>query len=531
VKGKSFLQGAGFATLYILPIAKRFLDQSLNETYHHPHTLSSVPLAILAMMLLLWLVSSMVFLVIGRLPEPWRNPVSIAFGFLLVALLLRFLLFMRNPVYPSVALRALGVLLALLPVVLFLSRWAWRSALVRHAAAATTLLYCIAGFGILVLIPRLAVYALRTGPSGQTSFQRDGLPAQRADSRIVWILMDELSFDQTFDHRQPGLALPNFDAFAGRSISFSNLQPSGVYTELVVPGLLLGVPVQDIKTPSQGPVSFRQVAGGTWQRFDQQNTIFAEAWRLGWNPGVAGWYIPYCRLFPDVLARCSWQFSDEIPGLSLPLSYNNSVLQNMLALMPVRTTLELIHRDKLDHASHRRDYEDVMKNAEDLLRDQRVRFVFLHLPVPHPPGVYDRARHQLSSHGDYLDNLVLADDTLGTLMKVLESAQNNQQMTIIVSSDHSWRTFWWENSGSWSKEAMRVTHGGKFDPRPVLMVHLPGATSGQVISTPTSVLAVHSILDAFLREQLHTPADLEKLVDQQRRQLIASQTKKESQWR
>ena len=59
-----------------------------------------------------------------------------------------------------------------------------------------------------------------------------------------------------------------------------------------------------------------------------------------------------------------------------------------------------------------------MKNAGELLRDQRIRFAFLHMPIPHPPGIYDRTTHQLSSHGDYLDNLVLADETLGALMKI-----------------------------------------------------------------------------------------------------------------
>jgi len=32
--------------------------------------------------------------------------------------------------------------------------------------------------------------------------------------------------------------------------------------------------------------------------------------------------------------------------------------------------------------------------------------------LPHPPGIYDREHHMLRSGGSYLDNLVLADDTL-----------------------------------------------------------------------------------------------------------------------
>ena len=31
-----------------------------------------------------------------------------------------------------------------------------------------------------------------------------------------------------------------------------------------------------------------------------------------------------------------------------------------------------------------------MPQAEALIRDQSISFVFIHLPVPHPPGTYDR---------------------------------------------------------------------------------------------------------------------------------------------
>ena len=177
-----------------------------------------------------------------------------------------------------------------------------------------------------------------------------------------------------------------------------------------------------------------------------------------------------------MLDSCSWQYSDNILGAELPLSYNKSVAQNMLALLPFRTKLEFIFHDKTDNSAHRRDYEDVMTRSKSLLRDRRIRFVFLHMPVPHPPGIYDRTTHQLSDHGDYLDNLVLADDSLGSFMEILRSMPDFENTSVIVSSDHSWRTFFWKPLPVWSAEEERVTHGGKFEPRPVLMVHLPAWT-------------------------------------------------------
>ena len=524
MKPRPFLQSAGLATLYILPVAVHFVSLRLNEAYHHPHPISSVPLAMLAVMLLIWLVGGMAFLAIEHLPERWRNLEPIVLAVLFVGLLIRLVLSTHHRVFTPLALHVLYCLLVLVPIVLLISRQV-RKGYFARCATAITILYCVAGFGALVLLPRLAVYAFRREPPEQTSFRRGALPAPQAKSRIVWILMDELSYDQTFEHRQPDLLLPNFDAFASQSTSFSNLKPIGMYTEFVVPGLLLGTSVRDLHTPFHGQVSFRTTSGGAWQPVDQHSTIFGDAWKLGWNPGIAGWYNPYCRLFPDVLARCSWQFSDGIPNVDLPLSYDKSVMENMLVLMPFRTDFERIFRHKAEESTHRRDYEDVMINAEDLLRDQRIRFAFLHLPIPHPPGIYDRTRHQLSSHGDYLDNLVLADDTLGILMKILRSTEADQQTTVIVSSDHSWRTIWWKPGLDWSDEEERVTNGGKFEDRPVLMIHLPGDKdkTGELISKRASVLIVHDILESLLRGQIRDPADLNNLIDRRSQEMQHSQ--------
>ncbi len=522
MKAKPFLQGAGIATLYILPIAARFLDPGLNEGYHHPHPISSVPLAMLAMTLLVWLVSWMALLAIEHLPERWRNLASVLPAVLFIGLLIRILMFVRQPSFVwSLALDVLCGLLTLVPIALLVSLRVGKQFFAR-CTAAVAVIYCVAGFGMLVLLPRLALYGFRPEPREETSFNRNALPVSHANSRIVWILMDELSYDQAFDHRPRELSLPNFQAFAKQSVSFSDVQPTGFYTEDIVPALLIGAPVRELKTPFNGQVSIREVSGGAWQPLDQQSTIFAEAWKLGWNPGVAGWYNPYCRLFPDVLARCSWEFSDEVRAVEVPLSYDKSVTQNMLALLPIRSDLESIFRRRTDNSPHRRDYVDVMRNAGELLRDQRIRFAFLHMPIPHPPGIYDRATHQLSSHGNYLDNLVLADDTLGALMKILHSTQDDQQTTVILSSDHSWRTSLWK-PGPWSDEEERATQGGNFDDRPVLIVHLPGADTSELISKPVSALAVHSILDGLLRGEIHNRTDLEQLIDQSPQDTIAAQ--------
>jgi hypothetical protein len=186
----------------------------------------------------------------------------------------------------------------------------------------------------------------------------------------------------------------------------------------------------------------------------------------------------------------------------------------MVAMAPFQARiLALTHRPVLSpNRSHRDDYTTMMAHAQDLLNDSRIRFVFVHLPVPHPPGIYNRHSHTMNGQGTYLDNLVLADQSLGALRDVIQSTPAAANTTLIVSSDHSWRTFWWKGSGAWSEEAMRATHGGQFDPRPVLMVQLPGSETGQVIAKPVNVLVIHRILQRLLRSQIHNAADINKLV-------------------
>lgn len=161
-----------------------------------------------------------------------------------------------------------------------------------------------------------------------------------------------------------------------------------------------------------------------------------------------------------------------------------------------------------------RDYQQVMAQSETLLRDPRIRFVMLHLPVPHTPGIYDRQRHALVAGGNYIDNLVLADETLGQLMSLLQSTPDAAETAVIVSSDHSWRVDYWKKQPDWTAEEKRVSDE-KFDTRPVLMVHLPGTEDAQIVSQPVSAMIVHSILEAMLRGQLHSSVDTAALVGRQ----------------
>jgi hypothetical protein len=361
---------------------------------------------------------------------------------------------------------------------------------------------------------------------------RAAIPAASSSApRIVWILMDELSYDQAFASRQTDLSLPNFDGLARSSVSFSALQPVGTDTENVIPALFLGRPILQLRKSYLSPPSYRSEQQGAWRQFDQRDTIFADAKSLGWTTGIAGWYNPYCRLLPDVLDRCSWQYSDasSTTGMSGAIQSTNSVLRNLWVMLPFVSVTNAIAHVPPASAYHSRyvDYTEVMANARSLLRDSRIRFAFIHLPVPHPPGFFNRKLNTFSDKGSYFDNLVLADRALGILWDDIGSTPAADRTVLIVSSDHSWRTFMWRGTMDWSAEAERATHGS-FDPRPVLMIHLPGQQTAHLIAKPVNVLITHTILEGLLHGQIRDAADVDRLIDARPQQSIALQSAKAS---
>jgi hypothetical protein len=516
VKAKPFVESAGLAVLYALPIASAFLKSWHVDSFHHAHPVASIPRAILLLTLLVWALAWLIIAALDRLPPGGRKIAGIALPTLLIWLLGRVGagIFGAHPAVVRHLLLAAHIALAVVPLVL-LVLWRLRPGALGQALEATRAVFTIAAFGMLILLPKLAWQALRFEAPEQTSFTDPSLPAASSTQpRIVWILMDELSYDQVFEHPPSGLTFPHFQHFAQRSTTFSNLQPTGYHTEEVIPGLILGQPVVDVEHIYGRPFRFRSANRGPWHPYDPSQTIFGDAKRLGWTTGFAGWYNPYCRFLRSVLDRCSWQYSDEYPNLPVQLFYNRSTLANLLALLPPHERMNPLVDRPSDHEPHVRDYQQVMAQSESLLRDPRIRFVMLHLPVPHTPGIYDRQRHALVAGGNYIDNLVLADETLGQLMSLLQSTPDATETAVIVSSDHSWRVDYWKKQPDWTAEEKRVS-GEKFDTRPVLMVHLPGSEEGQIVSQPASAMIVHSIVEAMLRGQLHSSGDTAALIARQ----------------
>jgi len=342
--------------------------------------------------------------------------------------------------------------------------------------------------------------------------------------RILWIVFDELSYHQTYEHRFPGLHLPAFDAIAASSSGFSHAIPVHIRTEEVLPGLFTGKSFDEMRDTFSTAPSFHNVATGHWQTFNQHDTVFQDALNAGYSTAVAGWYNPYCRSIPAVLDSCYWQYRAPWDTM-LPSEttwFNTSVLamqaaRGIVTIAPARVRAYLARRVgeerkmlPLQRLSQAQDYELLQSHADQLLRDPSYSFVFLHLPVPHPYGFYERHTHQFTKDdSSYIDNLALADDCLSHIIHILKLSNQWNSSTIVLMGDHGWRTQQiWAHTFGWTKEDELASHGGQYDSRPVYLVKLPNQTTPAHIDIPFQTVNTRKLFDALMAHRINTPADL-----------------------
>ncbi|MCU1323120.1 MAG: hypothetical protein JWM43_2769 [Acidobacteriaceae bacterium] len=420
----------GLATLCTLPILTPLLAPSHAILYHQVGPVSTLLLTVVLFIVLLGLFLSSLLLLAEKFAR-----VRVVLWIVLMAVLpwsalkvWSILLQWTLPHRASQALFAISIVAAILFVLL------WRPAFLpyfnRLQSFAETIL-SFASLSALLVLGHLLLLAwqVRTLNAPQP-LHRQG--AQQQHARMIWILFDELSYEQVYERRYPGLLLPAFDRLAQQSVLFTHTIPTGLMTEYVIPSLLSGTPADAMRASADGRQLFlhtpsRSGQNAAWQPFDPQHTVFRDALDRGYSTAVVGWYNPYCRILASVLDRCTW--SDHAP-LPSGMATDQSVTTNLLApLNDLRETalshlpdsIRPLDGNPQGTIAHIHDYRNLLTAADTVLSDPSATFVFLHLPVPHPDGIYDRNTHQFSTHPtSYLDNLVLADDTLAHLHTQLE---------------------------------------------------------------------------------------------------------------
>jgi hypothetical protein len=488
-----------------------------SEFYHLAGPVSALLVPVLLNFAGVWLVLSLL-LAWGRAHPRFNSWVWSALGVGLSWKVITSWYVLHGSLVPVVVKTMFSVVICMI----FFALVAWRSRvrpiLDRAKRLATPILGFVAFSGVLLVAQAvLFSWQARDLNTPRPLHQRTGGSSfSRRHGRIIWILFDELSYRQVYEHRYQDLDLPVFTQLARTATVFTHTVPSGLYTEQVLPSLIAGKHYDGVRVSAAGwPLEMHNRSMGVWETLDPHKTVFQDALDAGYSTAVSGWYNPYCRILPEVLDRCFWTNHTVVPGDMYP---EQSIIWNseqpiINHLVNLARSFHLFPRHNAVPAQvrfHQQDYQELAGGGDKLLRDSSVDFILLHMPIPHPGGIYNRHTGSFQiSHPSYIDNLALCDVYLAHVRHELEENGSWNDSTLVIMGDHSWRVnLFWAKGPEWTEEERIASDNVRFDDRPAYIVKLPRQTTPARINEPFDSIRTRELFDKLLAGQIETPEQL-----------------------
>lgn len=334
------------------------------------------------------------------------------------------------------------------------------------------------------------------------------MPSRPNNLHIIWIIFDELDQRTAFANRPAGVRLPEFDRFHGEALSSANAYPPSYATLFSMPALTVGQLITDSR-PSASNDAALTLTDGKEVDWRNQSNVFSQARTEGFSTGLAGWYHPYCRVIGSSLDWCSWvPVIDEVNPALEKLSLSHALwisLRTAIFRVPFAFRALESQYERQRKQEHQEEFARVSRSAQILLQ-RNLNLSLLHFPIPHHPWIYDASRNAYSyaPENSYLDNLALADRTLGEVRRALEGTSKWDSSIVLVSSDHWWRTAEMVN--------------GKRDHRIPFMLKLAGQKAGMVYDKPFNTILTRELLLQLLRGSLTSPSDVAAWIDNNSKQ-------------
>jgi len=377
--------------------------------------------------------------------------------------------FLKRPVGAVVAL-------LLLACVAWKRRWFVRAALIVTSIMSPLAFFTLARLALASFGPHHPAHHATAPALAPLSPLRPGQP------RVVWMIFDEADQRLIFDQRPPTVQLPEFDRLRRESLCATNAYPPGRNTSESIPGLISGNRISAVSLRGASDLALTLADTGKVAAWSELPSVFSSAREMGVNTGLVGMFHPYSRVLGRSLNSCNWYpypIYEPARALTVGTAMRHQIGCLAWSLHFRQLFVELCRATLADSLS-------VVTNADYGL-------VFLHLPPPHRPGVFNPATGQftlfdLSRVTGYFDNLALADRTLGTLRQAMETSGQSDKTWLIVSADHSWR----ESS----------LYDGRRDFRVPFLLKAPGPGQSITCSLPINTSLTHDLVLAVLRGEL-----------------------------
>ena len=303
-----------------------------------------------------------------------------------------------------------------------------------------TLILVFAPFGLFTLLQITYWLATESSSVIKPAFSQSALSLRNTTlpvNRVVIILFDELDFRLSFVERPLFVSLPELDKFTAKSVFFENAYPPSNSTLMSIPSLTTSRMLTGTLPVGGSDLMLQEV--GVSKLWHDTPNLFSIAKEIGVKTALVGWYLPYCRIFTDVIDNC---FSSSDMGI---LQSDDSILEKMYSNLRgiIETPNFSFFGQSIATQRSSKLYETMLNKSLNVVADDRYGLVYLHFSIPHAPTIYNSTTKELSGRNSpvvgYFDNLMLVDKTLGQLRAKLEEAGQWDNTTVLLTSDHWWR--------------------------------------------------------------------------------------------
>jgi hypothetical protein len=330
--------------------------------------------------------------------------------------------------------------------------------------------------------------------------------------RVIWIIFDEMSQAVAFTHRPADLQLTELDRLRSLSFYATNATAPGRETLLSMPGLTTGKVVTAAIPRGPANLELRTSDSPEPVSWSALRNVFDDAASMGLNIGLVGWYHAYGRVLNRSLTECYWT-SIGYPPPPEPRTLADAVWRE--AASQAATFFWLLPSGdggRIERDLQVRRFYYSLERSRELAANPFIGLSLLHIPVPHPPSIYDRSRGTVSAtrgHG-YVDNLALADRALGELRRSIERAGLWDRTAVLLSADHGWRTQAWRAERQFGPGDEAASHGDTMGVP--FLLHLPGERESLEYSNAFNTVITRLIIGEILTGKLRKASDVADLL-------------------
>lgn len=338
--------------------------------------------------------------------------------------------------------------------------------------------------------------------------------------RILWIIFDEMDQHLIFENRPITLELPEIDRFRSQAIYANNAYPPAGETDLSLPSLITGKIFSGFEAIRPNDLMLTLNENNQCMSWSKTPNIFSEVYDMGINTALIGWYHPYGRVLGEGLTSCSWRPFEiyRQASLSEAISQQIELFFNSIPFTGRFSCFEQIYdTDELQKNERIQSFKEMIVESKRAAVNPDLGLTLVHLPLPHPPGFYDSMKNDYSiKDTGYLDNLILADRSLGELRNSMEVSDTWDNTTVIITSDHWLRMDVWGDSKLGINENNISFFEKDNEFRVPFLIKLAGQKETLSYDQTFNTVLTHDLIIALLENELSSPGDVGKWIDSNR---------------